>query len=241
MALWQCAVVGPGASSGSRRRGRPGGPLPELRPVPQDCPGPVAACRCGTGRKLGKQTTRSAWQAPSRASPGPTGLPWPCGSVPLWDRAQAREADDAVGLAGPFPSFARSHRIALALWQRAVVGPGASSGSRRRGRSGGPLPELRPVPQDCPGPVAACRCSTGRKLGKQTTRSAWQAPSRASPGPTGLPWPWGSVPLWDRAQAREADDAVDLAGPFPSFARSHRIAMALAARHLWRGRYTSFW
>jgi len=232
MALWQRAVLGPGASSGSRRRARSDRPLPELRPVPQDCHGPAATCRCGTGRKLGKRATRSIWRAPSRASPGPTGLPWPYGNVPFWDRAQAREAGGALDLTGPFPSFARSHRIAMALRQRAVVGPGASSGSRRRGRSGGPLPELRPVPQDCHNRGATCRCGTGRKLGKRATRSIWRAPSRASPGPTGLPWPCGNVPLWDRAQAREAGDAVDLAGPLPSFARSHRTAMALAARRL---------
>ena len=39
------------------------------------------------------------------------------------------------------------------------------------------------------------------------------------------------VPLWDRAPAREADNAIDLAGPFPSFARSHRVAVAASAMH----------
>ncbi|WP_277963660.1 hypothetical protein, partial [Pseudomonas sp. RIT-To-2] len=43
--------------------------------------------------------------------------------------------------------------------------------------------------------------------------------------------PGSHVPLHDRAPARKADNAVDLAGPFPSFARSHRVAVAASAMH----------
>ncbi len=168
--------------------------------------------------------------SPSRASPGPTDKP-NHRNQSLWDRAPAREADAALVQAvrgAPFPSFARSHRQTQPP-QPIPVGPGASSGSRRRARSGSTrcaLPELRPGPQTN-STTAANPCGTGRQLGKQTPRSFRQyavRPSRASPGPTDKP-NHRKQSLWDRAPAREADAALVQAvrgAPFPSFARSHR-------------------